>query len=60
MTQNKEDLEFMTARLIKEYEEWGLMVNRTKTKQYLCIGHEAEDLYLEDYGMIGTCKNYTY
>lgn len=59
VAQNKEDLEFMTTRLIKEYEKWGLTVNRTKTK-YLCIGKEVEILSLEDYGTIGTCNNYTY
>jgi len=36
IAQDKEDLEYVTRKLLKEYEEWGLLVNRSKTK-YLCI-----------------------
>ena len=56
---DKEDLEFMTSRLFKEYEEWGLEVNRTKTK-YMCIGHESQNLQVGDNQTIGICKNYVY
>jgi len=34
---NKEDLEYMTHKLIETYEKWGLELNFNKTK-YLCIG----------------------
>ncbi|KAH1004461.1 hypothetical protein HUJ05_005270 [Dendroctonus ponderosae] len=38
VAQDKEDLEFMTRTLFKEYEECGLSMNRPKTK-YLYIGN---------------------
>lgn len=56
MVQDKKDLEFMMIRLIKEYEEWGLVVNQIKIK-YLCIEQETENLFLNENVMIRTCNN---
>jgi len=56
IAQNKEDLEYMTRKLLKEYEEWGLSVNRSKTK-YLCIG---DDLHSQENETISCCTEYTY
>ncbi|KAH1009119.1 hypothetical protein HUJ04_001530, partial [Dendroctonus ponderosae] len=39
IAQDTEDLEFMARRLFREYEDWDLSVNRTKT-QYLCVGSD--------------------
>jgi len=41
------DLEYMTRKLIDEYELWGLKLNATKTK-YMAIGDTSRDLKLED------------
>lgn len=60
LAQEKEDLEFMTRKLLKEYEKWGLTVNQTKTK-YLCVGNQDETpLQLEDGNVIEICQEYTY
>lgn len=32
MAQDKEDLEYMTRKLIKEYEKWGLELNKKRTR----------------------------
>jgi len=47
IAQDKEDLEYMTRKLLKEYEEWKLLVNRSKTK-YLCIGDDRDDLHPQE------------
>jgi hypothetical protein len=59
VAQDKKDLEFMTVKLIREYEEWGLVVNRENTK-YLCVGQGTGNLDLSDGETIGTCNKYTY
>ncbi|XP_030753177.1 uncharacterized protein LOC115880180 [Sitophilus oryzae] len=59
VAQDKEDLQFMTTRLLSEYEKWGLSVNMSKTK-YLCIGQAAETLHLDGNIEIGSCNKYTY
>jgi hypothetical protein len=42
-----EDLEYMTRKLIDEYELWGLKLNATKTK-YMAIGDTSTELQFED------------
>jgi len=47
IAQDYENLEYMTRKLIDEYELWGLKLNVKKTK-YMAIGDTLRDLYLED------------
>ena len=47
IAQDYEDLEYMTRKLINEYELWGLKLNVKKTK-YMAIGDTSRDLQLED------------
>ena len=47
IAQDYEDLEYMTRKLIDEYELWGLKLNVKKTK-YMAIGDTSRDLQLED------------
>ena len=55
-----EDLEYMTRKLIDEYELWGLKLNVKKTK-YMDIGDTSRDLQLKDGKMIIIHVNeYTY
>ncbi|KAH1009120.1 hypothetical protein HUJ04_001531 [Dendroctonus ponderosae] len=60
IAQDTEDLEFMARRLFREYEDWDLSVNRTKT-QYLCVGSDKVDdlqvdqhTHIEEYTYLGT------
>jgi hypothetical protein len=46
-TQDYEDLEYMTRKLIDGYELWGLKLNVRKTT-YMAIGDTSRDLQLED------------
>jgi len=41
------DLEYMTRKLIDEYELWDLKLNVKKTT-YMAIGDTSRDLQLED------------
>jgi len=43
IAQDYEDLEYMTRKLIDEYELWGLKLNVRKTK-YMAIGDISRDL----------------
>jgi hypothetical protein len=54
---DKEDLEYMARKLIKEYKEWRLQVNMEKTK-FMSVGGPKE--VLEDVGTIEECDEYTY
>ena len=47
ITQDYEDLEYMTRKLIDGYELWGLKLNVRKTT-YMAIGDTSRDLQLED------------
>jgi len=47
IAQDYEDLDYMTRKLIDEYELWGLKLNVKKTK-YMAIGDTSRDLQLED------------
>jgi len=59
IAQDKEDLEeeCMTRKLLNEYEEWGLSVNRAKTK-YLCIGDDRADLHPQENETRSCCTEY--
>jgi len=60
ITQDYEDLEYMTRKLIEEYELRGLKLNIKKTK-YMAIGDTSRDLQLEDRkGIISHVNEYTY
>lgn len=59
LAQDIEDLEYMTRKLVEEYEKWGLEVNLTKTK-YMCIGGTQQDLMLEDGRTLKSCSKYKY
>jgi hypothetical protein len=60
MAQDYEYLEYMTRKLIDEYELWGLKLNINKTK-YTPIGDTARNLQLEDgKGTISYVNEYTY
>jgi len=60
IAQDYEDLEYMTRKLIDEYELWGLKLNVKKTK-YMVIGNTSRYLQLEDgKGIISHAKAYTY
>jgi len=58
--QDYEDLEYMTRKLIYEYELWGLKLHIKKTK-YMTIGDKSRDLQLEDgKGTITHVSEYVY
>lgn len=59
MAQDYEDLEYMTRKLIEEYNNWGLEVNIKKTK-YLSIGAPQSHLNLNDGQQIERCEEYKY
>ena len=47
IAQDYEDLEYVTRKLIDEYELWGLKLNVKKIK-YMAIGDTSRDLQLEN------------
>ena len=47
IAQYYEDLEYMTRKLIDQYELWGLKLNVKKTK-YMATGDTSRDLQLEE------------
>ena len=60
IAQDYEDLEYMTRKLIYEYELWGLKLNVKKTK-YMTIGNTSRDLILEaGKGIISHVNDCTY
>ena len=60
IAQDYEDLEYVTKKLIDEYELWGLKLNVKKTK-YMAIGDTSRDLQLEDgKEIISHVNEYTY
>ena len=60
IAQDYEDLEYVTRKLIDEYELWGLKLNVKKTK-YMVIGNTSRYLQLEDgKGIISHANEYTY
>lgn len=59
LAQDMEDLEYMTRKLVEEYEGWGLEVNMSKT-EYMCIGGTQQDMTLEDGRTLKSCSKYKY
>jgi len=59
ISQDYEDLEYMTRKLIEQYDKWGLEVNLEKT-EYMCIGGEQRDLQLNNGLVIKRCTEYKY
>jgi len=60
IAQDYEDLEYVTRKLIDEYELWGLKLNVKKTN-YMAIGDTSRDLQLEDgKGITSHVNKYTY
>jgi len=58
--QDYKDLEYMTRKLINEYELWGLKLNVKKIK-YVAIGDTSRDLQLDDRkGIISHVNKHTY
>ena len=56
-----EDLEYMTRKLIEEYELWGLKLNIKKETEYVAVGDTSRDLQLEDgKGTISHESEYVY
>jgi len=61
IAQDYEDLEYMTKKLIDDYELWGLKLNVKKKTNYIAIGDTSRDLQLEDgKGIISHENEYTY
>jgi len=61
IAQDYEDLEYMTRKLIEEYELWGLELHVKKNTKYMAIGDTLRDLQLEDgKGIIGHVNEYTH
>ena len=59
IAQDYEDLEYMTRKLIDEYELWGLKLN-VKITKYMATGDTSRDLHLEDgKGIISQVNEYT-
>lgn len=60
IAQDYEDIEYMTRKLIEEYNKWGLKINLEKTL-YMSCGEEMKDLVLEDgMGCIKGCEECEY
>lgn len=60
ITQDKEDLEYMTRKIKEEYEKWWLIVSINISKiKYLCIGPET-NMKLENKEEITACSVYKY
>ena len=60
IAQDYEDLEYMTRKLIDEYELWGLKL-KVKKRKYMAIGDKSRDLQLEDgKGTISDVSEYVY
>lgn len=59
LAQDQHDIEYMTRKLIEEYDKWGLEVNIQKTA-YMCVGGQQQDLILNDGKCIKQTKKYKY
>ena len=59
IAQDYDDINYMTRKLIEEYQKWGLEINTNKT-EYMCIGGEQQDLILEEGKKIKCCTKYKY
>lgn len=59
IAQEYDDMEYMTRKLIEEYNKWGLEVNVDKT-EYMCIGGKQKDLVLNNGQQIKHYQEYKY
>lgn len=59
ITQDIEDAQYMTRKLIEEFNKWGLKMNLQKT-QYMNIGGPPVELDLENNTRIGNCLKFKY
>ena len=59
VTQDCDDVNYMTRKLIDEYKTWGLEKNTNET-EYMCIGGQQQDLVLNDEITIKHCYDYEY
>jgi len=59
ITQDYDDMEYMTRKLTEEYRKGGLDINIEKTK-YMCIGGEHRDLKIQNDQIIKHCDSYKY
>ena len=57
--QDAEDLEYMSRKLIDEYEKWGLHVNIRKTGN-MVVGGDQNELIMEGEQRIKGCTEYKY
>jgi hypothetical protein len=46
IAQEKDDAEYMTKKLVEEYQKWDLNINILKTK-YLSVGSDIQNIKLE-------------
>lgn len=59
IAQDRDDLNYMTRKLVEEYKKWGLEVNVGKT-ECMSIGTTAQHIDLEDGKKIKHCEEYKY
>lgn len=60
VAQDIDDIEYMTRKLIEEYDKYGLEVNIDNT-EYMCIGGQQQDLRLTTgQTIIKHCRGYKY
>jgi hypothetical protein len=61
IAQDYEDIEYVTRKLIEEYELWGLKLNVKNKTKYLAIGDTSRYLQLEDWkGTTSDVSEYVY
>lgn len=61
ITQDKEDLEYMTRKIKEEYKRWWLIVSINISKiKYLCIGGLETNMKLENKEEITACSVHKY
>ena len=56
---NYDDINYMTRKLIEEYQKCGPDININKT-EYMCVGGEQRNLTLENWQEINCCAKYEY
>lgn len=59
IAQDRDDLEYMSRKLIEDYDKWGLSVNFSKTN-YMCVDGLTEDIMLNDGQVIKAYEKYIY
>lgn len=59
ISQDHDDAEYMTRKLVEEYRKWGLEVSVRKTKK-MSVGGAQQSIVLEDGQHIESCEQYKY